>query len=285
MKKFIIFLIVVLLPMMANADSNGQCGDMVTYNYVDSTRTLTISGEGDMSYVEAPWEAYKNDIETVIINEGVTSIKDYGFYGCGFTTISIPNSVTSIGEGAFVSCNRLDSITIPNSVISIGEGLFLECVGLSSVSLPDSITSIGSYTFYRCKNLTSIIIPDSVTSIGTYAFGGCSSLQDVYCHIKTVPATDSLAFDESNITNATLYIPEVALTDYQTTSPWSEFGKFETLPEDNPDPTGIITPQTLESEYPVGIYTIDGRRISETKRGLNIIRMGNGRSKKVFIKR
>jgi len=87
-------------------------------------------------------------------------------------SVTIPNSVTSIGRGAFLDCNGLTSITIPNSVTSIGTGAFSECGGLTSITIPNSVTSIGATAFHLCKKLTSITIPASVMSIGNYAFEG-----------------------------------------------------------------------------------------------------------------
>ena len=84
-------------------------------------------------------------------------------------------SVTSIGWYAFADCSGLTSITIPNSVTEIGRGAF-ECTGLRSVTIPNSVTSIGDYAFYNCSGLTSITIPNSVTSIGNWAFEDCSGL-------------------------------------------------------------------------------------------------------------
>ena len=94
--------------------------------------------------------------------------------GCQNTFI--PNSVTSIGNGAFEFCTSLTSITIPSSVTSIGRGAFASCSSLTSITIPNSVTSIGDYAFSDCYSLTSITIPNSVTSIGNYAFSGCSSL-------------------------------------------------------------------------------------------------------------
>ena len=95
------------------------------------------------------------------------------------TSITIPNSVTSIGGWAFEDCKDLTSITIPNSVTSIGEGVFWWCSSLTSVTIPNSVTSIGDYAFYSCSGLTSITIPNSVTSIGESAFGWCSGLTSI----------------------------------------------------------------------------------------------------------
>ena len=115
------------------------------------------------------------------IPDSVTSIGNYAFIGCtGLTSITIPNSVTSIGEGAFKGCSGLTSITIPNSVTSIGNYAFSGCTGLTSVTIPDSVTSIGGSAFSDCTGLTSITIPNSVTTIGNYAFSSCDSLIEVY---------------------------------------------------------------------------------------------------------
>ncbi len=107
------------------------------------------------------------------------SIGNGAFRGARLTSITIPESVTSIGQGAFQGCSDLTSITIPNSVTSIGSGAFLDCSALTFVSIPNSVTSIEDYFFYRCSALASVTIPNSVMSIGEYAFWDCSSLTTV----------------------------------------------------------------------------------------------------------
>ena len=122
--------------------------------------------------------------------DGRCLIKDgelIAFAPAGLTSYTIPNSVTSIGEYAFLACSSLTSITIPNSVTSIGEWAFSGCSSLTSITIPNSVTSIERYAFNGCSSLTSITIPNSVTSIGLYAFSGCSSLKSIkvsnkYCY-------------------------------------------------------------------------------------------------------
>ena len=117
---------------------------------------------------------------TITIPNSVTSIGEYAFSGCsGLTSITIPNSVTSIGEYAFYGCSGLTSITIPNGVTSIGDGVFKGCSGLTSITIGNSVTSIGKSAFYGCSGLTSITIPNSVTSIGEYAFYGCINMTSI----------------------------------------------------------------------------------------------------------
>lgn len=113
---------------------------------------------------------------SVTIPNSVISIGQWAFSDCsGLASINIPDSVTSIDYGAFDGCTNLTSITIPNNVISIGEWVF-SCSGLTSINIPESITSIDYCTFYGCTNLASITIPNNVTSIDESAFDYCDNL-------------------------------------------------------------------------------------------------------------
>ena len=112
------------------------------------------------------------------------------------TSITIPNSVTDIGNYAFSSCAGLTSITIPDSVTSIGNGAFQYCTSLTSMTIPDSVTSIGKYAFKKCTSLTSMTIGNSVTSIGDYAFEYCSSL------VSIIVKNGNTIFDSRNNCNA-----------------------------------------------------------------------------------
>ena len=165
---------------------SGTCGDNgsnVTWKLTEDG-ILTISGTGamidygdDKSYRKTPWRDYF--IESVRIDEGVTSIGGWAFTNCVLTSVMIPDSVTSIACGAFSECRSLASVTIPDSVTSIGGYAFRGCTGLTSVTIPDSMTSIGGGAFSGCSGLTSVTIPSSVTSIGGGAFSGCTSLTSV----------------------------------------------------------------------------------------------------------
>ncbi len=108
MKKLLLFLFTILLPIVAKADYSGSCGTNVTYTYVESTQTLTISGSGDMTDFlqgNTPWYNYRDEILKITIENGVKSIGDFAFYKCDTpTSITVPNSVTRIGNFAFSDC-------------------------------------------------------------------------------------------------------------------------------------------------------------------------------------
>ena len=116
----------------------------------------------------------------VTIPDSVTTIVDGAFSECdSLASVTIPASVTSIGDGAFSGCDSLASVTIPNSVTSMGDYAFSRCYGLTSVTIGNSVTSIGEEAFDSCYNLTSVTIGNGVTNIGYYAFSNCHGLTSV----------------------------------------------------------------------------------------------------------
>ena len=124
--------------------------------------------------------AYRAKKTNYTIPNSVTTIGDWAFVGCdSLTSINIPNSVTTIGEGAFSDCKSLISINIPNSVTTIGEQAFWGCRSLVNINIPNSVTTIGRGAFKYCRSLTNINIPNSVTTIGDSAFWGCKSLVNI----------------------------------------------------------------------------------------------------------
>ena len=179
------FLLAVLMSMVASvASAHDFVVDGIYYKITSSTEPYTASVTYRGQFTNSYDNEYTGSVtipKTVTYNDvtySVTSITGYAFYRCsGLTSVTIPNSVTSIGGSkAFRDCTGLTSVEIPNSVTSIGSEAFYGCSGLTSVEIPNSVTSIGEYAFSGCTGLTSVEIPYSVTSIGKDAFKECTGL-------------------------------------------------------------------------------------------------------------
>ena len=239
--------------------------------------SVTYIGDGAFSVCSC--------LTSVTIPNSVTYIGEKAFFYCShLTSVTIPSSVTSIGDQAFSYCSRLTSVTIPNSVTYIDDSVFFGCSGLTSVTIPNSVTSIGCWAFSCCSGLTSVIIPNSVTSIGFDAFNECSGLEDFYCWAENVPNVNEYGFGEIPFELAKLHVPSVSVEAYKHTFPWGRFGEIVALTDDDPKPTGVNSLKADNDLRPEATYSLDGRRLSNPQRGLNIIRMSDGTTKKVMIK-
>ncbi|HOJ10322.1 MAG TPA: leucine-rich repeat protein [Clostridiales bacterium] len=170
--------------------------------YSEVNENITITGyAGTETIVEIPSNIDGKPVKTIGYN---------AFREKSITSMTIPDSVTSIGNYAFYKCSKLESAIIPESVTSIGNYAFYGCSSLAGITLPDSITSIGSSSFNMCSSLTSITIPGSVTSISSNTFYGCSSLAEVVIREGTKVIGDSAFQGCGALTNVT--IPETVTT-------------------------------------------------------------------------
>lgn len=192
--SFILALVLVLgcLPLAASAEeATGKCGENATWVYEDTTKTLTISGTGDMSGTSQnyyPWGQYKSSIEKVVIEDGITSISDAAFFRHeNLENIRIPNSVTTMGECAFWGCKKLSHIVIPASVTEFkdsylwyeggfGQPVFLDCPLKSAGPIGSGCDiefgwteAIPDNAFCRAP-IESITFPDGIRLIGEGAF-------------------------------------------------------------------------------------------------------------------
>ena len=248
-----------------------------------------------------------NELNSVVIPNSVTAIGNNAFENCSsLISLTIPNSVSSIGAFAFSSCSGLTSITIGESVTSIDEDAFENCSSLTSLVIPNSVMTIGNQAFRGCSSLTSIMIGNGVIQIGMEAFENCTSLTtltigggvkkifyhafancpelaDVYCLAEEVPATiysDRFSssvtdtFENSYIEYATLHVPSSSIEAYRSKAPWNGFKNIV----EYVDPSGIQG-VNLDKSVNTPAYDLNGRRLTKTAKGINIIG-----GKKVVVK-
>lgn len=225
----------------AAGDGSGVTWQLTENTDDPSTYTLTIRGSGAMEdYLisgHQPWRSFRDQITSVVVSPGVTSIGNLAFTRFSkLIHVDIADSVVSIGEGVFSECDSLTNITVPQSVTYIGVNAFNSCTNLSSITLstnnitsirshtfsgcsklssiviPDGVTSIQSGAFFNCTKLTSITIPGSVTSIGSNVFTGCTSLND----IRYSGTSESVIFALSG------YVPTLVTFNYGDKVPEAE---------------------------------------------------------------
>ena len=188
----VLCMVLACLPATAfAAETEGTCGDNLTWTYDETTATLTISGEGAMNnyvvnpeyvatMVYVPWDDYRDSVRYVVIEDGVTSIGNEAFFGhSALVGVSISDTVESIGQNAFRGCADLESINLPRNLTEISDYMFYECSSIVNIEIPSSVSVIGNFAFYKCSSLERIVLPGGVTKVGAAAFNDCTSLKEI----------------------------------------------------------------------------------------------------------
>ncbi len=194
------------------------CELLTSITIPDSVTEIGDSAFRNCSSLKAFYGKYVSSDNRCLIIDGVLK----SFAPVGVTTYTIPDSVTSIGAGAFAYCDVLTSVTIPDSVTEIGASAFFSCWSLESIIIGNSVTSIGNFVFEACHSLTSITIPDSVLEIGGEAFSYCNSLTSVYCKPAVPPRVYYLMF-RYGASGRKIYVPRGSVDAYKTAYVWSYY--------------------------------------------------------------
>lgn len=176
----------------ATSGTTGGC----KWSYNTSTKALTISGKGKMadydSQYDVPWNDYVHTATSLTINSGVTYVGQRCFVGYKFTSVSIADTVTEIGEDAFWSCSDVTKLILSSKLKKIGDSAFSN-LAVTSLTLPGTLTYLGDSAFSYCKKLKSVTIPDGCTVALNGTFQGCTAMETVSIG-KSVSAVDERAF-------------------------------------------------------------------------------------------
>lgn len=202
-------LFILIFALVASAGTlfaeSGTLGDNATWNYADGV--LTISGTGAMTdfanFMAVPWNAYRRDTRTIIIEDGITHVGDNSFVAFGsLESVTIGSSVKSIGIHAFYRASNMSELVLPASLVTIGEQAFSGCGQLTEIVLPNGLTTLGDQAFAGCGKLTSVTIPATVTSIGENCFEYCSGLTafNVDAANPNYASEDGVLFDKEKTT-------------------------------------------------------------------------------------
>ena len=175
------------------------------------------------------------------------------FYDCGhLTTVTFPESLTTIANGSFAFCSNLNHVNIPARVTCIGDGAFSHCTSLSEITLRDGVKTIGADAFLSCKELTSITLPDSVTDIGKDAFWYCSNLKSITIPKNVTTIEPDTFYRCSSLKDITLPAGLTSFQDNLSFCPAGRIRATDVKTDENGKP--ILNPDGT----PIYIYTPDG---------------------------
>ena len=198
--------------------------------YYCSASTLSFGSGTIISEYGVYISPFYGSVISAIDLNGVTQIRDYAFASTsGFTSITIPPSVTSFGEYAFSGVSGLNSVTIDYaSNATLGSSQFTGS-SITSLTIGSHPTSIGDSMFSKCTKLTTLVIPSNISSIGSSAFRDCIGLRSITVHSTTPPTLGSGVFDNTN--NCPIYVPSNSVDAYKAASGWSDYAsRIQAIP-------------------------------------------------------
>lgn len=303
----IALLAIVMCAAIAQAQNptSGTTGSL-TWKYDTGTKTLTISGKGEMpDYVvknQAPWQSLNKEVLKLVVEEGVTGIGNNAFrYAGKLISVTLPTSLTRIGNMTFIHCWSLPMVKLPAGITHIGDEAFKGCQSLVLDSLPAALQEIGKGAFEWCEKLSSVTLPSSVKAIGYGAFSGCKNLKSLTVDMKTPPDINKKnVFGGVPVANVTLTVPKGSKAAYAAAPVWKEFKQIAestvanaAVPEARIYAAEGLVYLTLPQAATVRIYNLNGVLVRSLMApaglttvalptGIYIVRTGE-RTEKVFV--
>ena len=247
--------IVMCATVQAQNPTSGTAGTL-TWKYDTGTKTLTISGKGEITE-KAPWDAFKETTTNLVIEEGVTSIGGSVFQDfTALISVTFPKSLTRILALAFDGCNKLPSVKFPDSMEQIGYLAFNECESLTSVELPKNLSLLAGSAFRNCVSLTSVTVPAGVKRIIPSAFEGCKKLSTITVETDNpnYVSEDGLLFNKAK-TTLVLYLAGRGGTTFTIPSGVTAIGSLA---------FGYC--ELIEVKIPAGVKDIDASAFSNSEK-------------------
>ncbi len=202
----------------------------VTTYQGDLTLPETVTSDGKTYTLTAVGsEAFMGNklLTSLALPATVQTFGEGAFAVCvALTSVNIPDGIKEIPTGCFGYCPKLVQVDLPATVTTIGDMAFYGCSAMTSVVLPDALTSIGAKAFFDCPKLTEITIPATVTTIGDRAFGGrsateCSAIAAYHMLSATPPTLEGTLYEAQEGVNPIIYVPAGAVDAYQAAQGWS----------------------------------------------------------------
>ena len=221
-----------------------------------------------------------SELTSVMMDNSVRYTCSDAFQNCSnLTTVNLSNNLLFLS--GFAGCTSLTSINIPNSVETIGSLAFYGCTGLTSVNIPNCVKSIGGYAFRNCTGLTSVTIGSGVTEFGYSVFADTDNIMSVTSYLtrpSDLPIYKQTFFSQKTYNYGTLYVPEGTKDIYIRFDGWRNFYNIVEF-----DPSGI-NKVMLDNSDNASVYDLNGRRLNQSQKGINIIRQSDSTVKKVVVK-
>lgn len=216
---------------------------------------------------------------TIVINDNCKTIENGAFDNCtSCTSLTMGKGIEYVGEQAFRSFKSITELTLPDNLIEIGRHGFGWCQNLKVLNFNDKLEKIGNIAFNHNDALEVVDLPASVTYIDAYAFNNSNAITEFRCRAMVPPQVITDLWEpQDHYINIPLLVPAGCEEAYANAPVWQKFSVIEALPS-----TGIDAVETVADATVVGIYTIDGKRLSEMRSGVNIVRMSDGTSRKVI---